>query len=1219
MKKRAFALLMALSMVVSTLPMPVHAEEGAYYCGKTAHTHADSCYSTVKICEADEHQHGEGCFESQQELLCTLPEAHAHGEGCKDAEGNLTCPYEETHTHGDGCYTLSQQQICQIQVHTHDAAQCFSQTPVCTLEVHSHDETCLVDPNASAPVPDEEPQEETPAEDSGTYVVYGDDRLCGTYYNPGDRNNIMTQSGTVYTKTYTNVAAGDYEMKVGKVTDFDSPFSDGFMGYGDPEGGNFHFSVTAPCDVTVTFDPATKEITISGLYIAPEPQFEVGTVYAFGEGSGTWLNGATWNPGEPANQMTEVESNVFQIVFSGVNAGTYEFKFAHNGAWLECWGADGGFCHVESGKTYAAVFCSNGNYELTVPADESKVTLRLDLTDLDNSTFTATIVSHAHVWATEWCTDDTHHWHECTAADCYLTENSGKDQYEPHSYSELAHDEFLVSDATCVSGKVYYQSCNCGHLSAETFEVGGPDSNNHIGTNDKLASDNAGQHDVVWSCCNAVVTEDVTCTASNPDGSCSTAETCACGNLLIAAKDSHNLTYTASGNVITETCGWNGCAHSATATIHAPENLVFDWKQKLAAVTYSDGWAGYSLDISYSGTTNDGISYTGALHPSVRAGTVTASIIAQNDDTLATASVDYIIEKATPDIGTVSVAGSTIYPHTAITLARTDTTVPGTLALDAGQTLMVGTQEYSWTFTPDEPHNYNTVTGKVSITVVEDALQKIEITTPPTKTEYTYGEAFDTSGLVVTATFASGLTPEVTADVVCGPLNAGDTSITLSYTADGVTKTCTIENITVKKAVQAALTLTGIPAAFTYGDVFTLGTSGGSSEEAVVWSMAPADTASEVDASSGQVRIRDITPFTITAAKPGGKNYEDATATLTITPEKAMLYVTPDSYEIYEGDPMPELTYVVTGLVNGDTYSNPTLTTAKTSAEDTFDILIEEGSGTLTNAAYYQVNYTAGKLTVRAHQWASQWSNDAGYHWHECGEEDCPITQNSGKYGYGAHVKDSNGLCQDCGYIMEVKQLETQIKTSAVTVSPGLNGTAFNTVPKIEAELTRVLTSSTGYSANNVATHDVTLQYSTDGGKTWVTATEENFPVEGITVVLPYPAGTGRNSHNFKVTHMFTVTSAKLGTTAGETEQPAVTKLDSGIQVTLRGLSPVGISWKAIPTSGGSQDSGSDKVYDSDSPKTGDITQTGLWFSLAVFSLVGLTGSLAAKKHRRKR
>lgn len=133
-------------------------------------------------------------------------------------------------------------------------------------------------------------------------------------------------------------------------------------------------------------------------------------------------------------------------------------------------------------------------------------------------------------------------------------------------------------------------------------------------------------------------------------------------------------------------------------------------------------------------------------------------------------------------------------------------------------------------------------------------------------------------------------------------------------------------------------------------------------------------------------------------------------------------------------------------------------------------------------------------------------------------------------------------------------------------ISAGISGTAFTTAEKVQAELTRVLVQDSAFTAGNTAFYDVKLQYSLDGGTTWFEATEATFPAEGITVTLPYPSGTGKDTHNFRVVHMFTVTSARLGTEAGKTETPAVTKTDSGLQVTLKGLSPVVIGWDKIET-----------------------------------------------------
>ena len=102
-----------------------------------------------------------------------------------------------------------------------------------------------------------------------------------------------------------------------------------------------------------------------------------------------------------------------------------------------------------------------------------------------------------------------------------------------------------------------------------------------------------------------------------------------------------------------------------------------------------------------------------------------------------------------------------------------------------------------------------------------------------------------------------------------------------------------------------------------------------------------------------------------------------------------------------------------------------------------------------------------------------------------------------------------------------------------------------------------------GASVKNTAFYDVTLYVSLDDGKTWTKATAENFPASGITVTLPYPKGTNAANYNFVVTHMATVNANGLA--VGEIETPAVTKTKDGLKFTAKSLSPVAVSWKAIP------------------------------------------------------
>ena len=50
---------------------------------------------------------------------------------------------------------------------------------------------------------------------------------------------------------------------------------------------------------------------------------------------------------------------------------------------------------------------------------------------------------HAHNWSTDWASDSTNHWHNCTASDCPIKDNSGKSGYEAHRWTA----------ATCTTAK----------------------------------------------------------------------------------------------------------------------------------------------------------------------------------------------------------------------------------------------------------------------------------------------------------------------------------------------------------------------------------------------------------------------------------------------------------------------------------------------------------------------------------------------------------------------------------------------------------------------------------------------------------------------------------------------------------------------------------------------------------------------------------------------
>ncbi|MCD7862956.1 MAG: arabinogalactan endo-1,4-beta-galactosidase [Lachnospiraceae bacterium] len=213
------------------------------------------------------------------------------------------------------------------------------------------------------------------------------------------------------------------------------------------------------------------------------------------------------------------------------------------------------------------------------------------------------------------------------------------------------------------------------------------------------------------------------------------------------------------------------------------------------------------------------------------------------------------------------------------------------------------------------------------------------------------------------------------------------------------------------------------------------------------------------------------------------------------------------------------------------------------------------------------------------------------------------------------------------------ENLSTKTTVQELTAVPDGLKNLYSSVDELIADLiSRVIAAGTGYTADSAIVYDVVLQYSTDGGTTWINATVDNFPEAGITVTLPYPDGTD-SSYEFTVLHMFTETSSRLGIMAGGTETPVVTKTEDGLVVTLTGLSPVAVSWKAVTTSTTETDTSSQtdtttestdtsgtSASSTTSAQTGDNSQMMLWLVLLLVSGVGAAGiAIYNTKRRRSR
>ncbi len=240
------------------------------------------------------------------------------------------------------------------------------------------------------PYPTEEPT--TEPEPEITYIVAGSEELCGIIWDGTAEENAMTPNGDgTYSITFYDTLAYEYSLQLKVVENL----PDGIQNWiGDKTGNNITFNIVSECDVTVTYNPDTNEITVTGDGVQMVTDIEIDTMRAVGNGDGTWLNGVCWDPIDDKNLMTEITDKVYTITYEDVEKfENYQVKFAANGSWNDNWGG----IYQGSGIESEAVYNSMENITIDVPYELADITLTLDLSDFDYSTktgakFTVTVV-----------------------------------------------------------------------------------------------------------------------------------------------------------------------------------------------------------------------------------------------------------------------------------------------------------------------------------------------------------------------------------------------------------------------------------------------------------------------------------------------------------------------------------------------------------------------------------------------------------------------------------------------------------------------------------------------------------------------------------------------------------------------------------------------------------------------------------------------------------
>ncbi len=199
----------------------------------------------------------------------------------------------------------------------------------------------------------------------------------------------------------------------------------------------------------------------------------------------------------------------------------------------------------------------------------------------------------------------------------------------------------------------------------------------------------------------------------------------------------------------------------------------------------------------------------------------------------------------------------------------------------------------------------------------------------------------------------------------------------------------------------------------------------------------------------------------------------------------------------------------------------------------------------------------------------------------------------------------------------ETTQYKLEAEVGISQVPEALKGNEkLNTPAKIEATMKASVLQKAGVSSEkNAVVYDVVLLVKMENGD-WKEADESNFPKNGLTVTLPYPSGTGKDTQNFTVCHMFT--HNMNGMTAGKVEYPTVTKADNGLTFKVSSLSPISLGWEDIQkASGGAGGTTSTTTTNkAAAANTGDGNNIWLYWILMLASAGTIAGAYVGWKRK---
>lgn len=211
-----------------------------------------------------------------------------------------------------------------------------------------------------------------------TLVIAGNDGFFGSNWSLEDINNLLDYDydNFVFTKSYKCLATGIHQFKVVDITNgnnWDNAYP----------SQNFFFFAKEGDEVVISIDLKTKTVgcTVNGVAATGTLYLVVGDSGLCGDIINTENEGWGWELENYANLLTLNAEGKYELVYTGVKAGSYGIKVVKNCSWGNGneWGDNG------------------QNYVINVDADNSVVTITFDpATGISHSV-------HAHTWSDATC------------------------------------------------------------------------------------------------------------------------------------------------------------------------------------------------------------------------------------------------------------------------------------------------------------------------------------------------------------------------------------------------------------------------------------------------------------------------------------------------------------------------------------------------------------------------------------------------------------------------------------------------------------------------------------------------------------------------------------------------------------------------------------------------------------------------------------------------